>query len=170
MPRPQAAPGRILSEMDSAFLHPKGKDQSLPAKMRLVKRRGTLSGINLILKNSILGRKPFKKRGSKIETVSEYCKIRTDFHRAQMNKSFHCFIVTQGRWQNNRIWELESWYENRFDPRGLSERPEDPSCCSGTYNFKYILIYWVGWVFFGGGGGVKNLLHFILSFLAIKIL
>ena len=48
---------RILSEIDSALLHAKGKKGSLPAEMRLVMRRGILSGINLVLRNSFLGGK-----------------------------------------------------------------------------------------------------------------
>ena len=36
------------------------KKESSPAKMRLAMRRGTLSGMNLILRNSILGRKDRK--------------------------------------------------------------------------------------------------------------
>lgn len=64
----------------------------------------------------ILGRKPFQKIASEIRMVSEYSKIGTDFHRARMNKPSHCFIVTPGRWQDNRIWEPESEYENYSEP------------------------------------------------------
>lgn len=109
--------------MESALRHPKGKEESLPARMRLPVRKGTLSGTNLILKNSILGRKPLEKIGRKVRAFSEDWKIGTDFHRTPMNKSSHCFRVTQGRWQNNRMWESESWREGFSDPTNLSGSP-----------------------------------------------
>lgn len=84
---------RLLSELDSALLHPRGREGSWPTKMRLATRRGTRSRVNLISRSVILERRPFQMIG----TVSEYYEIGTDFHRAQMNKSSHCCIVTQGK-------------------------------------------------------------------------
>ena len=47
-----------------------------------------------------------KEIGRKIRSVSEYCEIRIDFHKAQMCESSHCSGLTRRRWQDNRggVW------------------------------------------------------------------
>lgn len=76
----------------------------------------------------------------------------------------HCFRVIQGRWQDNRIGDLESCDESCSDPTGLSERPGGPSCSLGTCHF-HIYTDLLNVCFFG----LKNLLHFIVTFCANKI-